>query len=327
MAVVLALAIAGCSNSGGDADDKAAAPEKAEAEAKAGVTMDAETQQRIGLKIETPAPAQWQPEMRVYGHVLDPTPLLNAFLDLGRAQLTFDSSHQELERARQLKKDNNISERAFQDAEAAYRQNLAAMGAVRLKIQADWGKRIAGMLGPDIVPPGTERKPDAFLTSIPDSTVLIRVDLPPGGRMKSEGQTARIVSLATNAGPVTATCFDLLPVLDAQTQQQGVLFAAEQSGLAPGEAVTAYIKTAGEPVSGVLVPAGSVLRHEGRGWVYVQTQTNRFVRVEVPLDRQLEGGWFISENLSATNRIVTTGAQTVLSAELSGGEFTTGERD
>jgi hypothetical protein len=31
--------------------------------------------------------------------------------------------------------------------------------------------------------------------------------------------------------------------------------------------------------------------------------------------------------LSATNRIVTGGAQTVLSAELSGGAFTTGERD
>jgi hypothetical protein len=51
------------------------------------------------------------------------------------------------------------------------------------------------------------------------------------------------------------------------------------------------------------------------------------VRVEIPLDRLTDSGWFVSEYLSATNRIVVTGAQTVLSAELSGGGFNTGERD
>ena len=80
-------------------------------------------------------------------------------------------------------------------------------------------------------------------------------------------------------------------------------------------------------VSGVTVPASAVLRHEGAGWVYVQTETNQFVRTEVALDRSLNGGWFVSESLSATNRIVVVGAQSVLSAELSGGGFSTGQRD
>jgi hypothetical protein len=77
----------------------------------------------------------------------------------------------------------------------------------------------------------------------------------------------------------------------------------------------------------VVVPADAVLRHEGMAWVYVQTDTNQFVRVAIQLDRQMNGGWFTSENVSATNRIVTSGGQTVLSAELSNGAFTTGERD
>jgi hypothetical protein len=47
-----------------------------------------------------------------------------------------------------------------------------------------------------------------------------------------------------------------------------------------------------------------------------------------PLDRLTDNGWFVGgENLSATNRVVVTGAQTVLSAELSGGGFNTGQRD
>ncbi|MDR3377707.1 MAG: hypothetical protein P4M10_03405, partial [Verrucomicrobiae bacterium] len=81
------------------------------------------------------------------------------------------------------------------------------------------------------------------------------------------------------------------------------------------------------PVRGVVVPAGAVLRHQGLGWVYVQTDTNQFRHVEIPLDRLAAGGWFTAENLSATNHIVVTGAQTVLSAELSGSGFNTGQRD
>jgi len=59
----------------------------------------------------------------------------------------------------------------------------------------------------------------------------------------------------------------------------------------------------------------------------VQSESNQFVRVEIPLDRLTAGGWFVAGNLSATNRIVVTGAQTVLSAELSGSGFNTGQRD
>jgi multidrug efflux pump subunit AcrA (membrane-fusion protein) len=326
-----ALVMVGCSKPGGDPDDKpAGVQEKAPAETKPGVTVDAETQTRIGLKIETPAPAQWEPEMKAYGQVLDPSPLVDLTMDLNRAEIALDSSSVELARAKQLKAGNNISAKAYHDAETTYSQNLSDAQTARFKIQTAWGRKIAEMTGPVEVPADAERKRDKFLEGLRDATVLIRVDLPPGDRMENQGQTIRIVSLGGNTAPVSATCFDLLPALDAQTQQQGVLFTADQPAtnrLIPGETVTAFIKTPGEPVSGVVVPASAVLRHEGKAWVYVQTETNQFVRAEVPLDRQMDGGWFVSENLSATNHIVTTGAQTVLSAELSGGAFTTGERD
>jgi len=329
LAAVFATALlAGCSKSAGD--KPADAPEKAEAPAKAGVTIDAATQERIGLKTETPAPAQWQPEMKVYGRVLDPAPLLDSCMELGRAEIALDGSQRELERAKQLKADNNISERAFQDATTTHALDRAAADALLLKIQASYGRKLAGMLGPVEVPAGTQRQPDKFLEGLRDATVLIQIDLPPGERLANQAQTARIVSLAENAAPVTAACFDLLPAMDPQTQQQGILFSADQSPtnrLTPGEAVTAFIKIPGEPVSGVVVPASAVLRHEGKGWVYVQTETNQFVRTEIPLDRLTDAGWFVSEDLSATNRVVVTGAQTILSAELSGGGFNTGTRD
>jgi hypothetical protein len=103
--------------------------------------------------------------------------------------------------------------------------------------------------------------------------------------------------------------------------------ATHASQLTPGEAVTAYLKIAGTPVSGVIVPASAVLRYQGADWVYVQTTTNRFTREFITLDQPVQGGWLVSAGLAATDHLVITGAQSVLSAELSSGGFSTGQRD
>ncbi|MEI7534567.1 MAG: hypothetical protein WCK57_09370 [Verrucomicrobiae bacterium] len=322
LALILFIALlAGCA--------KSDAPEKAEAPAKAGVTIDAATQARIALKLELPAPRQWQPEMRAYGRVVDPAPLLEMLVELERSEITLDGSKKELERAEKLQKDNNISERAFQELDVNYHQNLAAAAAIASKIQLVWGSKIAALEGPLTMPLGSIRQPDELLAKLPDAIVFVRIELPAGERLDDSVASARIVSLAEKVAPVPATLFDKLPIVDPLTQQQGLLFKADLSPtnrLTPGEAVTAFIKTAGEPVAGVVVPASAVLRHEGKGWVYVQTEANQFLRTEIPLDRPVDEGCFVSENLTATNRIVVTGAQTILSAELGSG-FSTGQRD
>lgn len=301
-----------------------------DANGKTVLTLAAETQKRIGLAVTNPAAAEWQPEIRATGRALDTAPLADLMADYSRALIAFDSAHQELERAKQLKKDGNISDRAFQEAEVAYRQDFTAVMAVRLKVEMGWGKRIAAMPGDIVVSPGTARKGDETIKDVLDKPgCLIRVDLPAGERLSKPG-TARIVPLAKRERPITANYFDKLPVMDALTQQQSLLFVCEQPAagerLVPGEAVTAFVKSDEPPISGVLIPAEAVLRQEGRGFVFVQTAENTFARRPVALDHPLAGGYF-SADFSTTDRVVVTGAQTLLSAELSGGGFNTGQRD
>lgn len=297
------------------------------------LTLDEATQKRIGLEITNLVSSEWQPEIRATGRALDTSPLADLMMDYSRALITFDSSHQELERAKQLKKDDNISQRAFQDTEAAYRQNFAAVMAIRLKIESAWGKRIAALPGEIVVPPGTPRKPDPAMGRLMDLVTtpgcLVRIDLPTGERLLNPS-SARIVPLAKRERPITASFFDTLPVMDAQTQQLGFLFLNDQPNttdrLMPGEAVAAFVKSDMVPVTGSVIPASAVLRHDGKGWFYLQTGPTDFTRRELPLDRAVDGGVFAGE-LSATNRVVVTGAQTMLSAELSGGNFNSGQRD
>jgi len=333
-ALLTAGALAGCSKAGGDKDDKpkadAAADTKPDAPADAGVTIDADTQSRLNLATGSPTVADWQPEIKAYGQVLDRAPLSDALLELNRAEIALDSSRVELDRAKALQAQNNLSQRAYHDIETTYNQNFSAAQSAYLKIRQTWGPEIASLTG-DIVPPsGTERKPNPRLAALTDSSSLIRVDLPVGERLPELKGAVRLIPFSEKVSPVNGICFDRLPAMDPQTQQESILCMADSADaqkLIPGEAVTAYVKIAGTPVSGLVVPAGAVLRYQGANWVYVQTGTNRFSRTAITLDRSAENGWFITDGLAATNRIVVTGAQTVLSAELSGNGFNTGQRD
>ena len=69
----------------------------------------------------------------------------------------------------------------------------------------------------------------------------------------------------------------------------------------------------------MIVPRAAVVRMEGSGWVYVlQGNAEDFVRVAVPLDRPAGDGWFVTNGVTASNYVVVTGAQMLLSEELKG---------
>ncbi|MCX6905594.1 MAG: hypothetical protein NTW03_19370, partial [Verrucomicrobia bacterium] len=70
--------------------------------------------------------------------------------------------------------------------------------------------------------------------------------------------------------------------------------------------------------SGVTVPREALLRHAGEVFVYLQTGDEIFVRQEVELERPTESGWFVREGLKPQDKVVTVGAQQLLSEELKG---------
>ena len=66
----------------------------------------------------------------------------------------------------------------------------------------------------------------------------------------------------------------------------------------------------------VLVPRSSLLRHEGKTFVYVEIAPNEFIRKKVQLLTPSSGGWLISQGVSPGEKTVSVGAQTLLSEEL-----------
>lgn len=302
-ALVLTLALSavtGCSKAG--KDDAAAPPAKAEGQA--GVMLDAATQERIGLKTETPAAAQWHSQIQAVGTVVDPLGFMAAVTDYASARAAAELSRRELERTQTLAGQNNISARALETAQAAAAHDSLAFESAQAAFAANWGAALA-----------TRTNLVEFARALTtNDTALVKLSLPVGTILHPSPVTATVYLLEDETNGTAARLVDNLGI-EAAAQTETLLFATE-TRLPQGAAVTATMDIPGPSVNGVRVLFSAVLRHAGAGWVYVQTETNRFVRTEIPLDRLQTNGWFVSENLSVTNEVIVSGAQTVLSTEL-----------
>jgi hypothetical protein len=271
------------------------------------LTLDAETQKRLDLKIASAAATRLDREAEAYGRVLDPAPLAAVAAEMATARVGLESSTKELERLKRLAQDQNASTRAVESAEAAVVRDRISADAAHLKLVSAWGKDLAAQ--PDL---------PAFVTSLAAlDAALVRVELPVGEVLKEGPLGARLATADADADPIDAEFVGLATATDPTSQGQAFLFRVEnnRARLTPGMAVVGFLKLRGEPSSGVLVPRSAVVRWAAKAWVFVQTGNDTFVRREISLARPTATGWFVATGVSAADRLVVEGAQTLLSEE------------
>jgi len=312
----LIILIAGCAKKEDAAkpeEHKSAEPEsrvKRGTNGEVVITLDAATQKVMGLQVSPLAAASLSPEVKGYGRVLDPTALSIAVTELASARVAAEASQKELARVQTLAGQDNASRRALEAAQAAAQRDMLQAASAQVRLLASMGKGIAVR---DDLPEFAQRLASG-------ESALVRVELPAGEMLKSEPASARLVPVAGDNQPIEAKFVGAAAVMDPQTQGQGFLFLVEsnQSRLVSGVAVTAFIKLTGDSQSGVSVPRNAILRFNGATWIYLQTGDQTFQRTEVSLDRPVSDGWFVREGLKPQDKVVTVGAQQLLSEELKG---------
>ena len=278
------------------------------------VMLDAATRQRLGLKTAAIIPDEWQPGLHAVGRTADSFAFAAAAADYESVRSAAQASQSELERTRKLAEQGNASPRTLETAQAAAAHDALALDAARAKFAADWGFKLAARTNLTVYAGQLQT----------DDITLVKLSPPPGTFPDSAPAIAAVFVLGDEAGPVAADFADDLGI-DPATQTETFLFSVNRR-LPPNISVTAELRNGGPPLKGICIPDSAVLRYEGRGWVYVQTGANDFTRVEIPLDHPKDGGWFIP-GASMAQPVIVAGAQTVLSAELSGGNFNSGSRD
>ena len=275
------------------------------------IMLDLEAQKRLALKVEALTSAQLQPEFKGYGRVLDPAPLAALIDELAVAYVTAQTSSKEFERVKLLASQNNTSVRALQASEATARRDQLQAQSLRTRLALTWSQALAKR----------EDLPEFVQSLTTRQSALVRIDLPADEPPPSLPVSARMVSLADATKPVRADFFDESPSVDLQTQGRGFLFLVQPNAekLAPGAAVTGWLQFPGAPLNGLVVPRSAVIRHQGAGWIYLQANGTNFSRHPISLDRPMEHGWFVTNGVALGDHIVVTGAQILLSEELSAG--------
>lgn len=104
---------------------------------------------------------------------------------------------------------------------------------------------------------------------------------------------------------------------DPLTHRPAALYRAVGSwpSARPGLLVTAEVPNGSGVLKGVFVPSPAVVQWDGLAWTWVRRGPGRYVRVRVPDDHPLPGGWLVTAGLGSGDSIVVVGAQQLLSEE------------
>ncbi|MBI3343778.1 MAG: efflux RND transporter periplasmic adaptor subunit [Gammaproteobacteria bacterium] len=237
-----------------------------------------------------------------------------------KAVAALAASRREYERLKALHGDDrNISDKALQAAEAAWRSDQAAersaqaaVNAIRQESRQTWGAVLTAAIVNDM---------PLFQRLAMQKEMLLRIAAPSGSRLPVPPGK---VSVAGDDGVLrTAELISPSPQTDPRIQGPAFFYAAAAEGLLPGTTLTARLPI-GPQETGVTIPAAAVVSWQGKMWYYVESAPGRFVRHELTGAVPVAGGWFAPR--LAAMRIVVRGAQTLLSEELRG-QVQTGEGD
>lgn len=182
-------------------------------------------------------------------------------------------------------------------ATATYMGDLAAA-------QTEWGVALTDL---------ANKGPSAFANYAGGQRVLLSVALPVG----TMGISKREINIRSAAGEtISATYIDEAPRADAIVQGPTFFYWAAAGNLRSGQRLSASVPIGTAARRGITIPGAAVIWYEGQPWVYMETDPGTFVRKRVSAKTQSGSGWFQSSGFHSGERIVTQGAELLLSQEL-----------
>lgn len=274
---------------------------------------------------------------------------LNTQLTAARSELTsatasVNAARAAYERARLLNADSkNVADRIVQDSEAHLRSEEARAKSAGETVQVleaslattgvapvrSLNAERAGDVVEVLAQPGEAIEPGSPILRLARLDLLLaRVDVPIGDRILPAATQARIVPAGyEEQSPLRAERVAVSGAVDPHAQGIPLLFrvSGTRFGLRPGLAVTAYLPSAGAVRSGFIIPQAAVARMGGKAYVYVETAPTKFERRVISLDQPTGEGYVAASDFKGGERIVTVGAQSLLSEEFKS-QMTTDEQ-
>lgn len=283
------------------------------------LTFDAQAQRANGIVVAAlNADRRAAAGVEANGVVLQLQPLLDlktsyntAQMDIAKARATSQASQAEYKRLLGLNRGGeNVSEKSVETARAAAESDSAALenaqqalAVLKSSMQLHWGTVVASWL---------EQGSPQLDELLAQRAFLLQVTAAAGASQPSPAQAMAQLPDGTH---VSAHLIAELPQLDPRLQAPSYLYIVfAHPGLIPGMNLSVSLPS-GPVRNGVVVPYSAIVWWQGSAWCYVEESAGKFARVEVQTMNPAPAGWFVSGGVQAGARVVTAGAQTLLSEE------------
>ncbi|PYU29010.1 MAG: hypothetical protein DMG32_01225 [Acidobacteria bacterium] len=282
------------------------------------LTMDEPAQKRMGIEVGALAGTSNRPQADVPATVLSVQDLatfrnayVSALSQIEKSRVDIEVNRKQYARVKTLFDSNqNISAKTLESAEGNLRalETEERAAEQQLKLQGSMAEQQWGGVVAKWAMDGSPEL-DGILGM---REVLIQMTLP-----FNQNYTAPKTILVEVPGRTRAeaTLISPFPRVDPRIQGRSFIYSAPtQPDFTPGVNLVSHFAV-GNSMRGVVVPASAVVWSEGKAWAYLQTGARQFSRRELATNSPVDAGYFVTTGFSAANKVVTRGAQSLLSEE------------
>jgi len=287
------------------------------------ISISPATQQQSEISASALKSSTHQASISSYGSVIGIDSLIDlrtrylaakADIEVLRTALTYNKN--EFSRLQALNQDDkNVSDKVVATARSNIKADEAKIAAAEssAKNTADSMRQIWGeTLTQYAISPN---KSELLQNLISNQEVLIQTTLPFDADEPAEKSSIMIAPTAAPSHSIRASYISRAPVSNSTIQGKTYFYRAKTKELRAGMQVNAVSTTSSKLSNGVIIPNTAIIWYAGKSWVYKKTADDKFSRIPVSTDTEVDNGWFYQGNLKAGDQVVTNGAQLLLSEE------------
>ncbi len=288
------------------------------------IRLDIDLQEQSGIKTLRLEAMEVREEVDAFGQIFNINGLVELRSNLnkinGQKNIVLSelaAANKKLKRLQVLHKEAaNISTRQLQEVEAESITHQARLNTlnselidVRTEAEQAWGSVLTAWV--------IDNDTDAFEQLLSGKNVIVSVSLRAKDTLPDQTE---YVYVGRNGNRTLAQkAVYISPAIESDSMLQGetyyFLADASRDKYRAGMHVHVWVPQTSESVSGVFVPESAVVWSSGRPWIYTRESEELFIRHVINNPVELDQGIFVAGGLEAGDKVVISGAQTLLAEE------------
>ncbi|MBL1142378.1 MAG: hypothetical protein HND53_10140 [Proteobacteria bacterium] len=286
------------------------------------VRIEKETQQLAGIRTSLAENISVRSENRAFATVIDIKEIIDlraSYRNVAARREVINTNYRNasklLEQLKVLHKEaRNISARELQEAQSSWEEYRARMRAADVELQniratmvQKWNTEITDMALKD--------DSEIFNRLTQREEFIILVTLKAEQQLDPNTAFVFVNRIDDRMHARKAYFISPAPFSDSTLQGETYFFRTNADKIRIGMRLYVWLPGTGFTGQGVNIPEEAIVWYAGKPWAYVQVDDELFSRRSLIDAIEVSGSWLVKENFDVGEKVVTSGAQTLLSEE------------